>query len=204
VPPEFPYPLRPLSITISVSDKMNGSAASHRPDPRPHEMERTMRQTKSITERFFEKVDKTPGLGPNGDCWDWVGAKTDKGYGNFILFDNGPWMVATRFSYAFHGYKIPVGMFMCHTCDNRACVNPAHLFPGTQQDNIDDMHRKGRHTQYERSGERNPKAKLTKDQVLYIRACNKSGESSPSISKRMGISYSTVREIIRRDTWRHI
>jgi hypothetical protein len=103
-----------------------------------------MLQSNSIVERFFAKVQITEG------CWLWRGAQkgrhyvTRTGYGHFAL--NGRKQVAAhRWSWIhFHG-PIPAGLFVCHTCDNPVCVNPAHLFLGTVKDNALDMVAKGRH-----------------------------------------------------------
>jgi hypothetical protein len=86
---------------------------------------------------FYEKVQKIP----NG-CWEWTGSKTQKGYGQLRL-----WRVtqmAHRCSYLFHIGPIPVGMMVCHKCDNPGCVRPDHLFLGTAKDNTSDMFNKKR------------------------------------------------------------
>lgn len=78
---------------------------------------------------------------PLHSCWEWTGC-TISGYGAFRLA--GKTLLAHRFSYEHHIGKIPKGLFACHRCDNRSCVNPAHLFIGTNMDNVKDMVRKGR------------------------------------------------------------
>lgn len=87
--------------------------------------------------RFFVYVDKIP-----GGCWEWWPSKGKNEYGIFIC---GSRHFPHRFSYEFHtGEKIPTGMLVCHHCDNRSCVNPEHLYLGTQQDNVNDMVKRNR------------------------------------------------------------
>lgn len=88
---------------------------------------------------FFSKIDF--GVGDD-TCWLWEGSRTSNGYGQFRFLDCN-WQ-AHRVAWTLLVGPIPEGMELCHTCDVRACVNPAHIFVGTHQDNMDDMGRKGR------------------------------------------------------------
>ncbi|AWM31338.1 HNH endonuclease signature motif containing protein [Hymenobacter nivis] len=100
-------------------------------------------------ERFTSKIDKTPGYGPQGECWLWTAAKGPKGYGHFGVGGqrkNGGRMVyAHRFAYELANGQIPEGLLVRHSCHNPSCVNPAHLSVGTHTDNMQDMTAAGRH-----------------------------------------------------------
>lgn len=91
----------------------------------------------TVKDRFWAKVRVAPG------CWEWAAAKNGKGYGRIYAW--GKQQSAHRVSYALAYGPIPLGLFVLHHCDNPGCVNPNHLFLGTQKDNIHDMLRKGRH-----------------------------------------------------------
>jgi hypothetical protein len=92
-------------------------------------------------ERFWDKVDRSGG--PDA-CWPWTAFRYASGYGQFGVAGVAP-IRANRYAWmAVHG-RIPDGLWVLHHCDNPPCCNPAHLFLGTAQDNVDDMVAKGRH-----------------------------------------------------------
>lgn len=144
-------------------------------------------------ERFFNKV-----VFGASDCWTWRGHVSRLGYGAFSL---GMEKKAHRVSYALHNGPIPDGLNVLHKCDNRQCVNPDHLFLGTQKDNVLDMCIKGRHRSVPLHGERNPMSVLTWDKVRQIRDAVASGATQRSMCSFYGVSPMTVSRIIRRETW---
>ena len=93
--------------------------------------------------RFWSRVDKSPGFGPNGDCWRWTAGTDGRDYG--LISINGKNVRAHRYSWELENERpFPAGFGGCHTCDTPRCVNPRHIFPGTASDNAKDAFRKGR------------------------------------------------------------
>jgi hypothetical protein len=161
--------------------------------------------------RFWRHVAKRD----NG-CWEWAGA-TWSGYGIFCTNRKDiRWtMGAHRFSYELAHGAIPDGLFVCHRCDNRGCVNPDHLFLGTNSENLMDASRKGRiasgdrnglrvHPESALKGEANGFARLTLAAVLAIRAERLAGRPYHKIASRYGISTSQVFNVCQRKQWRHV
>jgi len=89
-------------------------------------------------ERFMQKVNKLS----DDKCWEWLAAKNSRGYGKFSY--DGQMRIAPRVSWILLNGPIPAGMSICHKCDNPGCVNPNHLFLGTQYENVQDCIDKGR------------------------------------------------------------
>lgn len=151
----------------------------------------------------FEKTDKFWGhveAFPIDGCWEWAGSKTTKtGYGLCAHRDYGnslPHRVAWAMTYG----DIPEGLCVCHSCDNRLCVNPAHLFLGTHAENSADMVRKGRSAR----GIRQPRAKLSEESVAAIRKRFMDGESLEDMAVEYGVSYGTVHRANRGIGWKHV
>ena len=150
----------------------------------------------SPEERFWYYTQQGEG------CWMWTGSV---GSGRYGVVDLGSpegkrhSTAAHRFSWELHFGPIPDGVLVCHHCDNPPCVNPAHLFLGTIQENMDDRNNKMRHAHNERHG----RAKLTLDQVQNIRLAFSTGVSKRSLSKQYGVVHSAIRSIIAGRTWKH-
>ncbi len=158
--------------------------------------------TESLKARFLAKVDKS--VGPDG-CWPWTASLNAYGYGQLATGWKRPPVAAHRLSYELNVEPIPDGIFVLHRCDNPACVNPAHLFLGTQADNVADMISKGRNRTGEMPrGEGHHKTTLTADQVRDIRRRYADGETQTDIAEEFEISQPGISQIVRRVTWSHI
>jgi hypothetical protein len=155
-------------------------------------------KSRPIAARFWSKVNKAGGEA----CWEWQGGRTpDRGYGLLgVTFKPNRYVVAHRISYELNCGPIPAGMKVCHKCDNPPCVRPDHLFLGTQQDNIEDMRKKGRAAR----GAKHFRARLDPDKVRDIRRSHAAGESVASIAKRIGVRPGTVYAVLTGKTWTHV
>ena len=140
-----------------------------------------------MSNRFWSKVNIA---GPN-ECWEWT-AGNDKGYGQYRV--NSQFITgAHRYSFYLANGYYPIKGCACHTCDNRLCVNPAHLWDGNRADNAKDRHVKGRTF----GGNR----KLTEEQVCNIR---KDTKSNIEIAKEYSISPGHVSQIINYRSWKNL
>lgn len=157
--------------------------------------------------RFWEKVRV---LGQD-DCWEWVAALSGPLGNQYGMFCTGgrkakrQWK-SHRYIWTVTFGIIPKGQQVCHKCDNRLCVNPSHLFLGTQKENMSDMTNKGRRAFGDlvaSKGEDNPKAKLTENQVHHIRDL-KGKLPSRELATAFGLEKTTVLRIWKGRSWRHI
>jgi hypothetical protein len=135
----------------------------------------------------------------NDGCWKWLGRLSPSGYGRFMT--QGKTVTASRYFYEISIGPIPEGLFVCHKCDNRACVNPEHLFLGTKKDNAQDCIAKGRHRPTR--GVDRPAAKLTEEKVREIRRLYRKGDGS-YLAWQFGVSASVINSIVARKAWRHV
>ncbi|MFC8207906.1 hypothetical protein [[Kitasatospora] papulosa] len=153
------------------------------------------RQT--FAERFWSKVNKDA---PNG-CWEWTAVVNEHGYG--VLRPEGqrtgPCAKAHRVSLELAGVDI-AGRFVLHACDNRRCVNPAHLSAGDHRENVADMMSRQRQAR----GSRNGCAKLSEQQVATIRARAACGELQRQLAADYSVTPATISRIVNHKGWGHV
>jgi len=152
----------------------------------------------NTAEAFWARVNRGEPL----SCWLWKGA-ISAGYGTLQWKPSGLRIQkAHRVAWLLTYGEIPHGLSVCHHCDNPPCVNPQHLFLGTQRDNMQDARRKGRRPNVK--GQANPNAQLTELEVGYIREGLSEGYCPAAMARAFGIPWHIVSKIDRRRTWRHV
>lgn len=139
-----------------------------------------------------------PGKPPRGQCWEWTGKLGPTGYGLLTIRTTGH--PAHRVSYELHCGPIPDGMLILHSCDNRKCVNPKHLRPGTFAENMQDRQDRLRTPH----GENMHQAKLDPDKVREIRRLSRDGLSQSQIAARYGVSARAIWQVVARKSWKHV
>jgi hypothetical protein len=154
-----------------------------------------MSPRKPLAERVSSKLDRQG----EGACWNWLGRRNRDNYG--VIDVGGKVMLAHRYMLEqFMGRELRADECACHTCDNRACCNPVHLFAGTKADNNRDMRAKDRHAR----GERSAHARLTEQQVHQIRARRRAGEHAKLLAAEFGVSDRQVYYLARGQKWAHL
>lgn len=145
---------------------------------------------------FWARVQRSD----ESECWPWTGQLNTHGYGDCKY--QGRRTTAHRIAFELHtGERLQRNVVVCHRCDNPRCCNPAHLFAGSQGDNVRDCHAKGRAKHNRTNGERRPLHKLTEAQVREIRA---SRCPLRTAAARYGVSSVTILKIRRREKWAHV
>ena len=148
---------------------------------------------------FDGQVDRSGG--PDA-CWPWKGSRPGR-YGQYTR--NHHRFLAHRRALALAlGRELTPNELALHHCDNPPCCNPAHLYVGTQIDNIADMVRRGRHRSNPNRGEASGRAKLTEQQVRSIHAALVAGRTRQAIGSEMGVSPHTVWDIAKGRKWKHL
>jgi hypothetical protein len=156
-----------------------------------------------LDQRFWERVEKTD------TCWLWTGQRlAPNAYG--VIKSKNRRLLTHRYSWELHNGPIPSGLYVCHHCDVKLCVNPAHLFIGTHRENMVDMWAKG--LKLPMKAEEHPMAKLTWDDVNDIRRRYRSGhgphqrvpkpDGAMSLALEFGITTATVKNILVGRLWR--
>lgn len=151
--------------------------------------------------RFAEKCKPAE----SGDCIEWTAGGTGNGYGLFYV--DGQMRPAHRWAFEqVHGKQAPE-IDVCHSCDNRKCVNLAHLFAGTRQENMQDAKAKGRTRKGPRpamQGAMHHNADLTELEVITIRKLHDEGVKKRALSDEFGVSFQSISRIVRRISWSHV
>ncbi len=158
-----------------------------------------MHDAKTIA-RFWAKVS----IRGSDDCWPWEASCRSTGYGQFRV--NKP-KRAVRGSHVIAceiGTGFSNGLQVLHSCDNRPCCNPAHLFRGTHRDNMVDLANKGYRRPPVQRGSKNFNSKLTEAEVLCVRGLIADGRTNTDIAGFYGVSHATVSLIRLGRTWKHV
>tara|TARA_R110000868_G_scaffold123_6_gene1313 strand:- start:5 stop:613 length:609 start_codon:yes stop_codon:yes gene_type:complete len=172
-----------------------------------------------IEHRFWKRVTRSD----ESSCWLWNGYTNHGGYGWASI--GGIAQLTHRYAYSTQNPEIPKGLCVLHKCDNPPCCNPAHLFLGTNQDNVTDRDTKGRQCKGEARSAANKKgdehwsrmrpemvtrgaavggSKLTEEAVIEIRRLRAEGEKLKAIAILYGVTVPTVSMVVRRVTWGHV
>ena len=148
-------------------------------------------------QRFLKRVN----VGAPNECWEWTASRQQQKWHGQWRNKAGQIELVHRASWRMFKCDIPAGMFVLHKCDNPACVNPSHLWLGTQSDNLHDMWTKGRARPQTSIGEKHGMSKVTESIVREIRESSLSGVD---LARKFGITPTTVCDIRKRRTWDHI
>lgn len=155
--------------------------------------------SQGVCDRFWVKVDKKE----LNDCWEWQAAIQERGYGAFGIGKKV--YTSHRVSWMLANGEIPEGLHVLHKCDNRKCVNPNHLFLGTNADNVADMDAKGRRRTNPVIGEERHDVQLTENEVIEIFDKHWfQGRSQRQLASEYGVSRTVILGVVNCKTWRHL
>lgn len=186
--PEYRWPII-ASVTGVPLEELRRLAAL-----RPRKPRGPIKQDEGA--RFWSKADVR---GPN-ECWPWLRSVDRCGYGKFQVGARSN-DVAHRVAWRLVNGPVPEGLYVLHHCDNPPCVNPRHLYTGTQFDNMHDAVVRGRHVPPPR-GEAHRTSKLTIAKVAEIRRRAASGETQTSLAGEFGVTQTAISSVVRRRTWK--
>jgi len=140
-------------------------------------------------------------ISDENNCWEWKAFKNAKGYGQTKIGGrSGKLILSHRLSWVINFGEIPEGLHVCHKCDNPSCVNPNHLFLGTNLDNIKDRVSKGRSHRIwlKVDREKQPRCKITNKQIIEIIELKKSKIPALEISKIFNVNVSHIYRLIKK------
>ena len=149
-----------------------------------------------VHDRFWSKVQRCA----DSECWPWLAHRSARGYGRIAIGRRS--VGAHRVAWTITNGPIPSGKFILHHCDNPPCVNPLHLYVGTQADNVRD--REERHRRVDPTGELHGRAKLTAAAVRTIRERAATGETHRLLASEFGVVESAIFKIVHRQNWRFL
>ena len=149
-----------------------------------------------LEDKFFSRINFT------STCWEWTGWLNANGYGHF-RYNNKVCGAHRIAAHLFFSMPLNFNLYVCHSCDNRKCVNPLHLFLGTAKENTNDALKKGRMKHGFKPGELSPVAKLTKLNVIFIRQ-NMNKISTTELARKFNVTNSTIICIKTKKSWKHL
>ena len=155
--------------------------------------------TDGLALKFYQFVEKS------GSCWIWKGSKIIGKFGYGIFWFKGKHYYAHRISFAIDKKIDPGPKLVLHSCDNPICVNPSHLFLGTDYDNIHDCMKKGRLNHANQTGEKNNNSKLTEDIVTRVKNRWKNGGVlQKDLALIFHVSRATICMVLKGNRWSHL
>jgi hypothetical protein len=157
--------------------------------------------SESVREKLLSNIVLEDGP-LESQCWIWQGSFHSQGYGQIRCSEIND--LVHRVAYREFVGPIPEGLFCLHHCDNPPCINPEHLYVGTQQENVDDMWERGRAVIYDRTGSLHPRARLNEDDVRDILQALCQGESQRVIANERGLPVTVINDIARGKRWAHV